>query len=85
MSFFATFAVLLVLASPTLIVLNSFCEELLSSYRGRACVRCDGCDSRQQSPSVCESIFPSASYSQPSGSADRKKRGKLKKNLDTIF
>lgn len=27
MSFFATFAVLLVLASPTLIVLNSFCEN----------------------------------------------------------
>lgn len=39
-------------------------------YRERAFSRCDGCDSRLQSPFVCVHISPVASYSPPSESAE---------------
>lgn len=56
-------------------MLSYFTTCTVFIYRERACARCGGCDSHLQFPFVCVCIFPAASYSQPSESAVRGKRG----------
>ena len=56
-------------------IMPPFIRPHVFIYHERACVRCGGCDSRLQFPFVCARIAPVASYSPPSESAVRGRKG----------